>query len=235
MPKTAPTVKAKKTTVEKTAVKPAGLTVDVLDIKGAVVGSITLPKEVFGVEINKPLLAQAVRVYRANQRQGTASTKTRGQVQGSTRKIYRQKGTGRARHGGVRAPIFVHGGIAHGPKPQDHSLIFPQKMRQAAMRSALSARVSTNGVRVVDGLANMTGKTKEAVTLVNALTNGKNKKMLFVVADTAGTFIQGVRNIEGITYTNVKQLNTYDVLNYAQVILMKDVVSILEKTYSKEA
>lgn len=242
MPK-AVTAKTKKTrstssgqAVEKTAaVKTGGLTVDVLDIKGAVVGTLTLPKEVFGAEVNKALLAQAVRVYRANQRQGTASTKTRGEVQGSTRKIYRQKGTGRARHGGVRAPIFVHGGIAHGPKPQDHSLTLPQKMRQAAMRSALSARVHANGVRVIDGVASMTGKTKEAALLVKACTNGKNKKMLFVVADTAENFIRGVRNIEGVAYTSVKQLNTYDVLNYTQVFLMKDVVSILEKTYSKEA
>ena len=108
----------------------AGLTVDVYDTRGKVVEKMHLPKDIFGVDVNQQLIAQAVRVYLANKRQGTVSTKTRGEVTGSTRKIYRQKGTGRARHGSIRAPIFVHGGLVFGPKPRDYSMKFPKKMRK---------------------------------------------------------------------------------------------------------
>jgi large subunit ribosomal protein L4 len=128
----------------------ANLTVDMYDAAGKVTGSVSLPEEVFGAKINKRLIAQAVRIYLANQREGSASTKSRGEVQGSTRKIYRQKGTGRARHGGVRAPIFVHGGIAHGPKPRDFSLKMPQKMKRAALFATLSLKAQTNAVRVIE-------------------------------------------------------------------------------------
>src|SRR6185437_7247197 len=127
---------------QKEKSKVAPVSVDVVGIDGKVTGKIALPGEIFGEKLNKALLAQAVRVYLANQRQGNASTKTRGEVDGSTRKIYRQKGTGRARHGSVRAPIFVHGGIAHGPKPRDFSLTMPQKMKQKALFSALSTKLS---------------------------------------------------------------------------------------------
>src|SRR3989338_5152877 len=129
-----------------------GLVAKVFDTKGALKKTIDLPKEIFGVQENNILLAQAVRVYLANQRQGTVSTKTRGEVAGSTRKIYRQKGTGRARHGSIRAPIFVHGGLVFGPKPRDYSMKFPKKMRKAALASALSSKVNDAQVKVVDGL-----------------------------------------------------------------------------------
>jgi len=136
------------------APKAAGLKVEVIDTVGKVVETMELPKELFGAKINSVLMAQAVRVYLANQRLGTASTKTRGEVDGSTRKIYRQKGTGRARHGGIRAPIFVKGGIAHGPKPRDYSLLLSKNMRIAALRSALSAKVKAGEVAVIAGFGN---------------------------------------------------------------------------------
>ncbi|MGH7246030.1 MAG: 50S ribosomal protein L4, partial [Candidatus Levyibacteriota bacterium] len=153
----------------KTYVAQSGLKVDVFDAKGKVVSSMTLPKELFDMPINKTLMAQAVRVFLGNQRQGTVSTKTRGEVAGSTRKIYRQKGTGRARHGGIRAPIFVKGGIAHGPKPKDYTFSLPVKMRRKALFSALSAKVKEGGIRVVSGLSKIEPKTKPVAELLTAI------------------------------------------------------------------
>jgi large subunit ribosomal protein L4 len=160
------------------------LTVDVYDAAGKVTGTVTLPESVFGASVNKQLIAQAVRVYLANQRSGTASTKSRGEVQGSTRKIYRQKGTGRARHGGVRAPIFVHGGIAHGPKPHDFSMKMPQKMRRAALHSTLTLKAKGNAIKVLGGLDSMAPKTKAMVTLLSQIfSEGQPKKVLIVLGD----------------------------------------------------
>ena len=127
-------------------VQKTGLNIDVFDIKGKNVGSISLPESIFKAKVNPQVVAQAVRVYLANQRQGTSSTKTRGEVQGSTRKIYRQKGTGRARHGSIRAPIFVHGGVAFGPKPRDFSLKIPSKIKQQALFSAFSSKFSADEI-----------------------------------------------------------------------------------------
>jgi large subunit ribosomal protein L4 len=136
----------KKTVVVKKAIvkeapKETGLKLSVYDLKGAIAESLTLPKEIFGAKINNSLMAQAVRVYLANQRRGTLKTKSRGEVAISTRKIYRQKGTGRARHGAKSAPIFVGGGIAFGPKPRDFSMKLNQNMRRVALFSALSAKL----------------------------------------------------------------------------------------------
>src|SRR3989344_7875158 len=151
--------RVRKTAVEKTVETPVvakslakGLKADVFDLSGKVTTTVTLPEYLFGAKVNRPLMAQAVRVYLANQRAGTQSTKTRGEVDGSTRKIYRQKGTGRARHGGIRAPIFVGGGIAHGPKPHDFSRELPQKMRRAALFSALSGKLKDGEVKIMKNL-----------------------------------------------------------------------------------
>src|SRR3989344_6029979 len=126
--------------------KKGSLFAPVYDLKGAKSGTLALPKEVFGTKVNNSLMAQAVRVYLANQRQGNATTKTRGEVQGSSKKIYRQKGTGRARHGSLRAPIFVKGGIVFGPKPRDFSLDLPKKMKRKALFSSLSAKAADSEV-----------------------------------------------------------------------------------------
>ena len=155
-------VVAKKTAVKKEAtvkvvnsqnaeVKAGSLKVTVVGIDGASKGSMTLPEAVFGAKPNKALIAQAVRVYLANQRQGNAATKTRGEVIGTTKKIYRQKGTGRARHGAAKAPIFVGGGVAHGPHPHDFSMEFPKKMKQKALISALSEKTQAGSIKVVEG------------------------------------------------------------------------------------
>lgn len=202
------------------------LKADVYDLKGNVVESLSLPREVFGTKINKALLAQAVRVYLANQRQGTSSTKTRGEVQGSTRKIYRQKGTGRARHGGVRAPIFVHGGIAFGPKPRDFSLVLPKKMKKQALFAALSGKLKDGEIKFVSGLATITPKTKEMAGVLKGLSlDGKNKKVLLVTDKDTEVITRSVRNLDGVSFTAVSRLNTYDVLNHGTVVMMKESVA----------
>lgn len=212
--------------------------VEVLDTKGKVVESVSLPGTIFGAKVNPALMAQAVRVYLANQRQGTRSTKTRGEVTGSTRKIYRQKGTGRARHGGVRAPIFVHGGVAHGPKPVDFSRKLTQKMRQAALFSALTAKLQDKEVKIVTGLEKLPPKTKEmAAVFKNLALQEKNQKVLLVLSeasDATKSVIRISRNIDGVTYTFAQQLNTYEVLNNRVVVFVPDAVGMLEKHFGRK-
>lgn len=238
----------KKENVETTvAVKPTkkGLvTIDVLDTKGKTIETITLPETIFAANINPQLMTQAVRVYLANQRSGTASTKTRGEVRGSTRKIYRQKGTGRARHGGVRAPIFVHGGIAHGPKPVDYSLTLSKKMKQRALFSALTSKLQEGGIKVVAGLEKLEPKTKHmAKTIEDLGIIDKKKKVLLVVPfgqkEEKGSIDWHIidhtaRNIKGVTVVLANQLNTYDVLNTKTLLFMKQSVDSLTRHFLKE-
>jgi len=221
-------IKLKSQPETKISKSKSGLKVDVIDISGKVIDSIDLPNEIFGVKINKALIAQAVRVYLANQRQGSASTKTRGEVRGSTRKIYRQKGTGRARHGAVRAPIFVHGGIAHGPKPRDYSLKLPQKMKKAALYSALSAKLKVGALTVVDGIEKTDGKTKSVVNLFNTKSK-KTIKTLFVIEGKHENLLRSIRNIEGVTYEYAYKLHAYGVIENQRVFFMKNAITYLKK------
>lgn len=236
--------KTEKKTVKKTAVetvataapvktsrKSGGLTVDVYGADGKVVESMELPKEMFGVKVNSKLVAQAVRVYLANQRAGTASTKTRGEVTGSTRKIYRQKGTGRARHGGVRAPIFVHGGIAHGPKPKDMSLVLPQKMKRAALFSVLSSKAQAGAIKIVTGLENIEKTKQMGALLSQVLEQPRKGKVLFVLDGVHNNVIRSVRNLEGVTYDFARQLHTYEVLTHTTIVFVKPAVEELKKTF----
>ena len=158
-------------TVRSTTIKSgsARLRADVYNTQGKVVSKIGLPKEVFGAKVNNSLMAQAVRVYLANQRMGTASTKNRGEITGSTKKIWRQKGTGRARHGSRKAPIFVGGGVAFGPRTRDYSLKIPKKMKKAALFSALSFRQNNREIKVVTGLENISPKTKFMAQVIKKL------------------------------------------------------------------
>jgi large subunit ribosomal protein L4 len=232
MPK--PAAKPKVAPAASTVQKHHGLTVAVYDLKGKVTENIALPKGIFGEKVNSTLIAQAVRVYLANQRAGSASTKTRGEVQGSTRKIYRQKGTGRARHGGVRAPIFVHGGIAHGPRPHDFSLSLPKKMRRKALFSALSAKLQAEEVRVLTGLNKIEPKTKAASTMLKQLAlEQKKRKILLVLPVGMENVTRAVRNLSGVTYMPANQLNTYDVVNHKTLLFMKEALETLEKTFLK--
>ncbi len=233
--------KVTKKTVKKEATTPvvkterkSSVKAEVFDMTGKVIESITLPSTVFGVKINKQLMAQAIRVYSANQRAGSAHTKSRGEVAGSTRKIYRQKGTGRARHGGIRAPIFVKGGIAHGPKAHDFSLSMPQKMRTKALFSALTVKVKDNELKVLSGLDGIEPKTKHFAAFLKGAALKNKKSILLVLPEKKENVARAVRNIEGLTYMNATQLNTYEVLRNQLVLVMKDAVSSLENHFAKE-
>lgn len=233
--KVAAPVKAAKVTAP--AKKTDGLAVDLMDVKGKVIGTASLPKELFGAKVNEILMAQAVRVYLANQRKGTASTKSRGEVNASTRKIYRQKGTGRARHGAISAPIFVGGGIAFGPKPRDYSLTLSKQMKRGALASALSVRLKNKAVRVVDGLEKLTPKTKlmhEAFTKIIGDTQKKTPKILVVMPIKAENAKRAARNIAGVTIRPAALLNTYEVLNTDTLIFMKDSVEELSTLWNKQ-
>ena len=203
----------------------------IFDLKGEVVEQISLPEEVFGAKVNSLLLAQAVRVYLANQRTGTHSTKTRSEITGSTRKIYRQKGTGRARHGDIKAPIFIGGGVAHGPKPKDYSLDFPSKMKKAALISALSDKWSQGNIKIIKGLEKLPAKTREIISLLSKLSlNFSDKeKVLILTSGKMQSILLAARNIRSITTLPVSILNTYEVLSHNNLLITSDALTDLNK------
>lgn len=200
------------------------LSIPVYSMAGRSSGTMSLPKEIFGQKVNQKLLAQAMRVYMANQKTLPGSTKTRGEVRGSTAKIYRQKGTGRARHGSIRAPIFVGGGIVFGPKPRKHGLDLPQKMKKASLISALSAKVIDKNVMGLQGVEKASGKTKEIAKLAKNL---KLKTALIVIAKKQDNLVRAARNIKGVDVLPVDQLNAYEVLRHQFLVLSKDAVEKL--------
>lgn len=208
---------------------------EVVDLEGKAAGRLTLADEIFGVKFNKDLISQAVRVFRANQRLGTASTKTRGEVKGSSRKIYRQKGTGRARHGSIRAPIFVHGGIVGGPKPRDYSLEMPKKMKRLAVFGVLSEKFRNGEIKIVSGFEAMEPKTKNFAGVIGKLgLENKKKKILVVTAEGAKNLIRAARNVEGVALTGAKRINVYDVLVNKNLLFMKEAIVELEKHFLKK-
>lgn len=212
----------------------AGLTADVFDTKGKVVKKMDLPKDIFGAKINTQLMTQAVRVYLANQRRGTVSTKTRGEVKGSSKKIYRQKGTGRARHGSLRAPIFVHGGIAFGPHPRDYSLKLTKKMKKVALFSALSEVYKKGNIKIVSDFDSIAPKTKAMVeVLKNLSVASNNKKLLLVLPSKLESVERAARNIPGITMMMATQLNTYEVLKNNSLLFMSKSIDVLESHFGK--
>ncbi len=236
---------AKKPLVKETPARKAsasvaggGLKQSVYDIKGKVVESISLPKEIFNAKINNQLMAQAVRVYLANQRRGTVKTKSRGEVNKTTKKVYRQKGTGRARHGAMSAPIYVGGGVAFGPRPRDLSLTLPQKMKTASLFSALSAKLKNGEIKVLTGLEKIEPKTKSMINVIKNLDlESKNKKLLLITADSVKD-IENVkkagRNIKGLSVLDAKQINTYEVLDNRGIILMKGALEVIKNNFLKQ-
>jgi large subunit ribosomal protein L4 len=210
--------------------KPSGLRAPILTIDGKSAGYVSLPEFLFSAKINSHLVSQAVRVYLSNQREGSANSKTRGEVRGSTRKIYKQKGTGRARHGGIRAPIFVGGGIAFGPQSHDFSMAFPQKMRRAALASILTSKLKQGDIIFVEGMETILPKTKEMMKTLTAI--GVSKGMI-LVTENSQSIIRSARNIEGIHTIPAVNLNTYTVLTSAKIIIPKETISILEKTFTR--
>lgn len=200
------------------------LKADLLDIKGKKIDQIELSDKIFGAKPNPSLIAQAVRVYLVNQRQGNASTKTRGEVQGSSRKIYKQKGTGRARQGSIRAPHRVGGGIVFGPRPRDFELSMNKKMKQKAFFSALSNKFQEKKVLFIDGLEKLKGKTKEGVDFLKNIKLNK-QKVLFVLPGSLEKLERSLRNIEKVTYEKVNLINIYQVINAEYIIFLKESIA----------
>lgn len=230
----------KSTKTGKTELKlNVSLRTDVFNLQGEVVGKTTLPPEIFGVKVSSQLLAQAVRVYHANQRAGTHDTKTRSEVAGSTRKIYKQKGTGRARHGAITAPIFIGGGIAHGPHPRDYTLTLPQKMKQVALFGVLTDKFQNGALKIVRGMDKMELKTKKMSKVLLNLRllpeKSKNTNILLVTAQNERNVNLAGRNIPYLTIENAKLLNTYEVLSHKNVLLMEDAVPVLASHFFPKA
>ena len=205
------------TTIEATE----PITVPLRTADGGTNGTVELPAEHFGRQVNVPLIHQVVTAQLAAARQGTHSVKRRGEVRGGGKKPYKQKGTGRARQGSLRAPQFAGGGVVHGPKPRDYSQRTPKKMIAAALRGALSDRVNHERLHVVEGLAlGDVPSTKNAVALIGTLSGRKN--VLVVVPRGDEVAEKSLRNITGVHVLVVDQLNTYDVLVSDDVVFTRD-------------
>jgi large subunit ribosomal protein L4 len=192
-------------------------TVDVVDLNNQKVGELELADEVFGIEVNNHLLYEAVRHYQAGQRAGTHKTKVRGDVAGSGKKLWKQKGTGRARVGSVRSPIWRHGGTSHGPQPRDYSYKLPRKMLLGALRSALSAKLRDGELKIVQTFDLGGVKTKEAKA---ALTRLEATRKVLVVENGENRNLElGVRNIAGVTLMPTRDVNAYHLLGHDRVLL----------------
>ncbi|BAS29087.1 50S ribosomal protein L4 [Limnochorda pilosa] len=207
--------------------------VDVYDVNGQVVGEEELTEEIFGAPVNHALLHQAIRVYLANRRAGTASTRTRGEVRGGGRKPWRQKGTGRARHGSIRSPIWRGGGVVFGPKPRSHRLLMPKKARRQALRSALSAKLRDGELTVLDRLELPELKTKAVAQVLERLAGGR--KPLLVIPEPDAGVRRAARNLPGVRTVVASCLNTYEVLDSSRVLLTRDAVRKVEEVLRPHA
>ena len=205
---------------------------DLYTITGRKSGQKSLPKEIFGAPINKQLMAQAVRVYLSNQRRAKAKTKTRAEVRGSRRKIWRQKGTGRARHGDRYAPIFVGGGRAHGPTgKENYKLKMSKAMKKKALFSALTIKLKEKEVIAIKGLTKIEPKTKEMAKVITSLPLKEKKKVLLVLPEILENVIRAGRNLAGVELAQANQLNTYQVLKHGQLVFMEESIKKLKETF----
>jgi len=191
--------------------------VNIVDLNNATVGSIELADAVFGAEVNEALLYEAVRQYTAAQRSGTAATKTRHEVSGSGKKLWKQKGTGRARMGSIRSPLWRHGGTAHGPQPRSYEYKLPRKMVLGALRSALSAKLRNGELRVVRAFDLADHKTKN---VLGALQKLEAKKTVLLVETAENVNLtRASRNLKGVKLVPTKDVTVYDLLRYKDVLL----------------
>lgn len=204
-------------------------TVDLYNREGQKVGDLQLADAVFAVEVNESVLHQVVVAQLANKRQGNQSAKTRAEVSGGGKKPWRQKGTGRARQGSIRAPQWIHGGIVFAPKPRDYKMSIPKSMRRVAMKSALTSKVNDNEIVVLESLELDAPKTKEMVKMINAF---EGKKPLIVVPESNEVVYKSVRNIEGATVVPVNNINVYDILKHDKFIITKEAVAKIEEVYA---
>jgi large subunit ribosomal protein L4 len=205
-------------------------TVKVVNMAGAQVGEIELSDAVFGREVNPAVLHAAVRAYLLNQRQGTQSTFTRAEVSGGGRNPWRQKGTGRARHGSIRAPQWTHGGVALGPKPRSYRVVLNKKVKRAALLGALSSKVASGDFIVIDEIKCEDYSTKTMVGMLRAL--GSEKKALIVLPEVDRVVIKSCDNIPGVKTILYNTLNVYDILNADKFIVSQAAVEKIEEVFA---
>ena len=203
--------------------------VSVYNMEGAQVGTIELSDSIFAVPVNEHLVHQAVVAQLANKRQGTQKAKTRSEVSGGGRKPWRQKGTGHARQGSIRAPQWTGGGVVFAPVPRDYEVKMNKKERRAALKSALTSKVQDNKLVVVDSLALAEAKTKE---MQKVLTNLKAEKALIVTAGDDQNVVLSARNIADVQTATVNTINVYDVMKHSTVVVTKDAVASIEEVYA---
>ena len=205
-------------------------TIDVYNVEGKKVSTVDLKEEIFGIEPNEAIVHSVLINFLANQRQGTQSTKTRSEVSGGGRKPWRQKGTGRARQGSIRAPQWIKGGIALGPKPRSYSYTVNKKERRLALKSILSSKVAEKELTVVDKLEVKEIKTK---TMVKALADLKVEgKTLIVLPENNQNVFMSARNIDGVKTIALNNINVFDLLKYTNLILPLDTVKKIEEVYA---
>ena len=205
--------------------------IDVLDMQGKKVGSMELSEAVFAAPINVPAMHLVVRSILANQRQGTQSALTRGMVRGGGRKIYRQKGTGNARHHGNRAPQFRHGGVVFAPQPRDYVINVPKKVRRLAMKSALTSKLNEGAIVVVDEIKLAEAKTKLMAQVIKAL-GAEDQKALLVLPDRDEAVIRAGKNIPTLKDAYVNTINVYDLLNADKIIVLKGAMQDIQEVYA---
>jgi large subunit ribosomal protein L4 len=204
--------------------------IDVKDRENKVVGKITLPENIFGLKVKKDLLHAAVVNYLANQRQGTHATKTRGMVRGGGKKPWRQKHTGRARHGSIRSPLWKGGGVVFGPQPRDYSYKLPRKQKRLALKVALSAKLKDGELTVVDSLNFERPRTKDMVSFLKGL-NLDSSSVLIVTEDKDENVYLSARNIPGVDVMRAQDLNTYEVLVHQNVVITKDALKKIQEVW----
>ena len=205
----------------------------VLDLKGKEKGTISLPDSLFGVKANPTFLHEVITAFLANQRSGTADVKTRAEVSGTGKKPWKQKGTGRARQGSLRAVQFRHGGVAWGPTPHSYRQDLPAAKRRSALAMALSTKLAEGNLVVLESLTFKEPKTKAFAEVLTALSAGRKPLILDNFADKNAQLAG--RNVAGLTHLQTQDINAYEVLNSTKVIFTKDAVDTLTKTFAKEA
>ena len=205
--------------------------VKVMNLKNEEVGELELSDEVFGAPLNKPLIYDAVKNYLANQRAGTSATKTRGDVRGSGKKLWKQKGTGRARIASIRSPLWKGGGNVHGPQPRDWSYRVPKKVRRGAIRSVLSERLREGGVVIVENFELQSHKTRDFAATLTSL--GLDKRTLIIDSVNANLALSS-RNLREVTCVSPSSVNVYDLLTHEQLALSREAASQLDKQLSNK-
>ena len=204
--------------------------IDLLNMEGKVVGAVELSENIFAAPVNVAAMHLVVRSYLAAQRQGTQSAKTRGEVRGGGRKIYRQKGTGNARHHGNRAPQFTHGGVVFAPKPRDYVINVPKKVRRLAMKSALTAKLNDGELIVVDEIKLAEPKTKLMAAVMGKL--NATDKALVVLPEVQADVVRATANLAEASTIYVNTLNVYEIINAGKVVLTKAALAAIEEVYA---